>query len=550
MIGPIAFHPASVLFETPSHSLLMEKVGVKSMITDIIDELTQIATAQGCYFSEDFSQKTIASMTQPTEAQSIMYQDYLARRPMEVETYLGSPIKLAQEVGIRVPRIETLYALLHNLNTINQSRTATSSPVTTGHPPGHPPRLSSAPVPRGPPVNGGRGGRLPSGVMPPGRRGPPPANGMNGMNGMNGYPPRANGNGVPPPPRMPQNLSRKDSFETDGLDEFAHIALYEDITEGGPDMTGDFSGTSHGNSSHSDLALRERELMIRQRELALREQEYNLKRGMRRPPPSRMDYDDDDDDDYFDPMNSPQPQPMIDPDNFDMMSITSRRTRMANSASQMRKNPDMANPMRSSKNFRGGPRPGFGGKNRTSATLVSDMQGLHESLMNNPLMGYSSNRYGSVDRKMMSDESRANSMTSQRMEDYQNGQNGPYPTARRSSQSPGGASGPMGRSMGRPSPTNGYMPPQGRPSPPGVRQPMPRYPPGQGNQVAPQQVEQQAGVSNIYLPKGPPNVRSLTGSASASAESGDSGASTHIDSENSAHSSRSSLGPRPPIGVR
>ncbi|KAI9768949.1 MAG: hypothetical protein M1840_004545 [Geoglossum simile] len=535
MVGPIAFHPASVLFETPSHVALMDKVGVKSMITDIIDELMQLAKAQGCNFSADFPQKTIASMSQASEAHSIMYQDYLARRPMEVETYLGSPIKLAQEVGIRVPRIETLYALLHNLNVVNQTRTAASSPVTTGPPP----RLSSAPLPRGPPMNGGRGGRLPSGGMPPpGRRGPPP------QNGMNGYPPRPNGNGFLPPPRMPQNLSRKDSFETDGLDEFAHIALYDDIAEGGPDVAGDFPGMSNGNGSHSDLALRERELMLRQRELALREHEYNLKRGMRRPPPSRGgNYDEEDDDDYFDPMNSPQP--MIDPDNFDMMSVTSRRTRKAPSAREIRKNPDMSDPVRSGKSFRGGPRSGYG-KTRASAMLMGDVPGLHDSLMNNPLMGYSSNRYGSVDRKMMSDESRANSMTSQRMDDYQNGQAGPYPTARRTSQSPGGANGPMGRNMGRPSPPNGYMPPQGRPSPPGVRQPMPRYPPGQGNQVAPQQVEQQAGVSNIYLPKGPPNVRSLTGSASASAESGDSGTST----ENSAHSSRSSLGPRPPIGVR
>ena len=73
---------------------------------------------------------------------------------------------------------------------------------------------------------------------------------------------------------------------------------------------------------------------------------------------------------------------------------------------------------------------------------------------------------------------------------------------------------------------------------------------GHGNAVAPQQVEQHAGVSNLYPPKIGPQVRSLTGSASASAESGDSGASAQLDSENSAHSSQSSLGPRPPIGVR
>jgi hypothetical protein len=54
-------------------------------------------------------------------------------------------------------------------------------------------------------------------------------------------------------------------------------------------------------------------------------------------------------------------------------------------------------------------------------------------------------------------------------------------------------------------------------------------------------------VSALHPPKGPMNVRSLTGSASASAGSGD---SANIDSEPSAHSSQSSLGHRPPIGVR
>lgn len=67
-----------------------------------------------------------------------------------------------------------------------------------------------------------------------------------------------------------------------------------------------------------------------------------------------------------------------------------------------------------------------------------------------------------------------------------------------------------------------------------MRQPAPRYPPGQGNAVAPQQVEQQIGVSSLNPPKSR-NGRSLTGSASASADSGEFG------SERSAYSSQGSL---------
>jgi len=205
-------------------------------------------------------------------------------------------------------------------------------------------------------------------------------------------------------------------------------------------------------------------------------------------------------------------------------------------------------------------RPSFGRNNRSSARIISQVPGIHDSIMDDPLMGYSSNRYGTVDRKEIAAGSRANSLTAARLDELQyghtgtpSGQQGPFP--RRASQSPGNPYSPqMARGNGRPSPPNGYMSSpmmNGRPSPPGgVRQPIPRHPPGQGNSVAPQQVEQYAGVSALHPPKAPINVRSLTGSASASAGSGDSGASANIDSEPSAHSSQSSLGARPPIGVR
>lgn len=195
----------------------------------------------------------------------------------------------------------------------------------------------------------------------------------------------------------------------------------------------------------------------------------------------------------------------------------------------------------------------FLGRNRTSTRMINEIPGLHDSLMDNPMMGYSSNRYGNVDRKEMNDESRANSLTASRLNEL--GQNGfPPPPSRRTSQSPGNPFNPANAPMKRPSPPNGhYNPQRGRPLPPGLmRAPVPRHPPGQGDAVAPQQVEQYAGVSNPYPPKAlppNPNVRSLTGSASASAGSGE---SANIDSENSAHSSQSSLRPKHALalGVR
>ena len=526
------------------------------MVLEIIDELLVLARAQDCVFPADFKQKAMDEMLRPTEANSIMYQDYAAKRPMEVETYLGSPIKLAQGVGLRVPRIETLYAVLHNLNIVNQQKKDVASPVTGVAPPV---RLSSVPPPRqmmNSAINGamnGNGtsrgrGRAPSMNGPPSgmRRGHPPMNGglLNGygrpVTGNNGFPPR--------------NQSRRGSLEGNDLEEFSHLVLYDDIPESGePSYGGDGSG----------LALRERELLLKQRELALREQELRMRsrgppgtrRGPSTPSVRHGGFDDEDEDDYYDPADGPPP-PMIDPDNFDMMSVTSRRNRKAPSASQFRKNPEYGDAVQAR---RGGgyTHPG-NNRNRSSARIISQFSGVHDSIMDDPLMGYSSNRYGNVDRQQMGRESRTNSLTTARLDELQyngspNGQPGPpAPYSRRTSQSPGNPYSPqVGRGNGRPSPPNGYMGPlvSGRPSPPagGMMQPVPRHPSGQGNSIAPQQVEQYAGVSALHPPKGPVNVRSLTGSASASAGSGE---SANIDSEPSAHSSQSSLGHRPPIGVR
>lgn len=516
----------------------MEKVGVREMISDIIDELIRLAESQECKLSPSFKQKVIEDMTRPSTTDSIMWQDFAAKRPMEVETFLGAPVKLAKDSGAAVPRLETLYTILHHLNVVNRQRPGPPAGAISPNPMGPPgPRGPSQngfrPMMNGMPNGNGRGGgrpRIPSNMGPP-RRGGPMSMGGGPPNGFR--PPM---NGGPNGYAGSRAGSRRGSMEGADLEEFQHLAHYGDIPEGG--LPGE----------PNELALRERELQIRQRELAIREQEFRMRRGggPRRPPPpssvrgsAQMGFDDDDDeDDYVDPM-ALTGQPMIDPDNFDMMSVTSRKTR---------KNPPSARDVRSNPGLDGPPssrgsrfRPNFG---RNRGSQMSSIPSLGENILDDPLMGCSSNRYGAVDRGTMQAGSRANSLTASRMDEIQSpggpgpmNMNGAFP--RRTSQSPGGNQ--YSPSMRGP---NGYpFPPiNGRPSPPdGMPQPVPRYPPGHGNSVAPQQVEQHAGVSSLHPPQSK-NVRSLTGSASASANSG--------DSQPSLNSSQSSLGQRPPVGVR
>lgn len=413
---------------------------------------------------------------------------------------------------------------------------------------GPPPRIVSNGMPNGNGMNGmGRGPRPRNSSN---LSGPPP--------GMRRAPPGAPPNGYRPPnggygSRQP---SRRGSMEETDLGEFSHLVLYDDIPEGGDvGLPGD----------NIDLDIRAREMQLRHRELALKEQELRMRRngppgppgppmppGPRRRPPPRsgaagMLDDEDEEGDYFDP--DALIVPSVDPDQVDMMSMTSRKHRIKPpSQNQIRNDPEMVSGGGggggSARNSRWG-RPSFG-RNRSSQVMNS-VPTMHTNILDDPLLAYSSNRYGNVDRGQMHHTagSRTNSLTTQHL-DQLNGpgsMGGPYP--RRASQSPYSPS--IRGGNGRPSPPSNGMGgagPHGRPSPPnGVRQPVPRYPPGQGNTVAPQQVEQRVGVSSLQPPR-VKNVRSLTGSASASAGSGE---STNLES---AHSSRSSLGPRAPIGVQ
>ncbi|KAG8415487.1 hypothetical protein J3458_009328 [Metarhizium acridum] len=170
-------------------------------------------------------------MTKPNLPESIMWQDYTARRPMEIETYLGSPIKLARESQIPIPRIETLYAILHNLNIVNRSRPKPGEgPPPNMMPPGSPissPQSRSVSQAGHRPMMGG----MPNGNgMPP--RQPRPRNSSNfGPSGMR-RPPQMNGgppNGYPRPPpsvnggsRAP---SRRGSMDGNDLEEFSHLVV-------------------------------------------------------------------------------------------------------------------------------------------------------------------------------------------------------------------------------------------------------------------------------------------------------------------------------------
>lgn len=485
------------------------------MISDLFDEVLQIAAARKCVFPSGFKEMTMEKMISPGEANNSMYQDYVAKRPMEVETYLGAALKIAQQVGITLPRIETVYALLHHINIVNQKRPNPADKQMT------PPTSAGGPMSH----TGGMPPPTQRNMPPPGSRGPMPPHGRatrapstNGYGPSNGYAP----NGMRPRPGPAQFDGGGDG---DGLDQFSHLVMY--------DTPNGVQSPEHDSMSPQAIALRERELMLREKELAWKEREMqsgqmqgprpsmgmgsgpgprpgtamrgpmpppgmrgptgaSMGRGMpplgmrsasgmsmgpgmpmgrggmggppgvRRPLPPGMrspqmgrdlDEDEEDGEDYFDP--TAYRGPPVDPDNVDMMSITSRRTRKQPSNGNLRsghgggQGPPRGNPFAQR----------LPGRNKLNPRMLQDMpggQGSHDSIMNNALMAYSTDRYGAVGN--VGKESRTNSLTAQKLNEMAGSSfGGGYPTMpRRTSHSP--ADGPSRQGPGQP------LPPQHRSS--------------------------------------------------------------------------------------
>ena len=339
-------------------------------------------------------------------------------------------------------------------------------------------------------------------------------------------------NGYSDPRHPPPRPSLDGEF-----DQFKEGATYgdsvsEDLAPPRPIVNGE-SGSSPPRArppphprGPSDFDLRNRELVLRERELQLREREIEIQRRqgrIRHNVPSTIMDDEEDEDDT---RSTSQRPPMVGGGNFDMMSVTGRRARKQQANVALRGKQPFAG---GDPNIGGGSGRlmSLGGRNKgRSQSSMSVSQAAFDPLNENPLMGFTSNRYPGVDTRTLTANSRANSFTSQRIDELGMGPGrtasllggGAYPTMSRGPPPARGGSmmsgnGPSGR--GRPPPQGGADFGGPTPSRLGYHDP--------------------SVFAPVVPPKDPAKVRSTTGSASASSAS--------LGGNGESHSSSSSLEP-------
>jgi 2-dehydropantoate 2-reductase len=98
---------------------LMRDPSTRELVVKLMHEVGTGAAALGRAIPESFVAKMLVDTDKMPPYRTSMKMDYENRRPMEVESIFGNPLRAAKAVGTTLPRIEMLYEQLKFLDERN-----------------------------------------------------------------------------------------------------------------------------------------------------------------------------------------------------------------------------------------------------------------------------------------------------------------------------------------------------------------------------------------------------------------------------------------------
>ena len=114
----IPFNGLSVALNA-STKQLVEDPSSLALCESIVDEVHAAAAICGVSVPTSMKRKTIDNTHRMVPYDSSMRLDFLNRRPMEIESIFGNPLRAVAESDGSMPRVEMLYQQLHFLNAKN-----------------------------------------------------------------------------------------------------------------------------------------------------------------------------------------------------------------------------------------------------------------------------------------------------------------------------------------------------------------------------------------------------------------------------------------------
>lgn len=105
------FNPISVLSGCTTDKMVGTS-SIESVVRSVMKEVVMLARAEGCPLRESIIEDHIKATKVMKPYKTSMLLDYEAGRPMEIEAILGNAIRKADQLGINVPHLKTLYGIL------------------------------------------------------------------------------------------------------------------------------------------------------------------------------------------------------------------------------------------------------------------------------------------------------------------------------------------------------------------------------------------------------------------------------------------------------
>ncbi|MBF0124135.1 MAG: 2-dehydropantoate 2-reductase [Magnetococcales bacterium] len=115
LIWNAPFNPLSVLGNATTHDILRCADSAR-LAAEIMAEVITIAQTEGHLFGPELIAKNLEDTRNMAPYRTSMLVDHQSGRPMEIDAILGRPLRIAQEKGLKVPRLATLHALLQLLS--------------------------------------------------------------------------------------------------------------------------------------------------------------------------------------------------------------------------------------------------------------------------------------------------------------------------------------------------------------------------------------------------------------------------------------------------
>ena len=113
LVWNASFNPISVVAGQLDSKQILDNILLKNLIKSVMMEVIFLAKLDGYEISEEFVDKTISDThSRKTPSRTSTLIDFQAGKPLEFEAILGNAIRFAKEKSVKVPYMETLYALI------------------------------------------------------------------------------------------------------------------------------------------------------------------------------------------------------------------------------------------------------------------------------------------------------------------------------------------------------------------------------------------------------------------------------------------------------